>query len=437
MANGPATLGEYSHFVGYHPYSASVANALAYSGARSPVNGKPYTEAWLAGLAGGVAVGYFYFDYEGSDPQLNIVTRNSFNGYGFDSICRRLGVVREIYQTTSEEKARENLLGALERGEAPLVWADVFSLDYEHSDLSGEMWAMQPLIVYSYAPGGDALIADRADVPLRVSSDLLDRARGVVKKERYKLLTLTIDEEPDLAGAAAAGIADYLQLCVGKPPAGSAKNWGLKALDSWRDASGRTTGKRSWHKLFPRGRRAVAALSSNYRYAALFWKSGDGSADRTLMAGFLDEAADVAQVSGGSIDGSPESPAGGATEVSLAADQLREAADTFRSAAEGWQRLATALLPDAIPALREAREILDREHEMFLAEGTNANEARKELWQRYERLKAEAETSEQLEYEGVLKPHFESVAQAVDEVLALEKRAAEILQTVTARDAQR
>jgi len=404
------SLADYDAYLGRHPVTGSIGNALAYQRTRAPHRGSPFSEALLAGIAGGVMVGYFYFDYQGEHPQVNIVTRNSFHRYGFDAVAARLGLRRELYQTTSESRARENLQEILESGDVPIVTADVYSLGYERSEFVGDMWSMQPLVVSAYETDGDATIADRSRSPLIVPASRLDAARGHIKKERFRIETIEYDpgDEARLASAVETGIRECLDLYDTTPPAGSATNFGFRALERWIAALRKPTGKTSWHTLFPGGRRLFAALSSAYRYSSLFWKDQSEQADRGLYADFLEEAAEI-----------------------LSEPGLRSVAQTYREAAAAWRALAVALLPEEEPLLATERRLQHEAHTLFLQDGT-AGAARRseivaeraELLRRAEELPADEPTRARL---------FAPIAEALERVLELERAAAEALGAVVGR----
>lgn len=401
-----AELSNYTHYRGRHPVTGSVANALAHQRVRAPHTGAPLTEALLAGIAGGPMIGVFSFDYENHDPQVNIVTRNSFGGYGYEALRERLGVRQEIYQTTSASKARENLVAILESDEVPIVTADVFSLAYEASDLGSGMWSMQPMVVSRYVAGDTAELADRARVPLTVPADRFDAARGVVKKDRYRITTLDGgDISPEaLASAVRAGIAQCRALYTDKPPAGSASNFGFRALEGWSSALRHPAGKTSWHKRYPGGRRLFAALSSAYTYAALFWKDESETADRLLHAAFLDEAAAILERPG-----------------------LRAAAAAYREAGAAWRDLSHALLPDGEPILAEERRLQLENHRLFLDSGTApaSTARRREIAVRREELRDRS--SSLAADERSRTALFATIADAIDRVLERERAALEAL----------
>ncbi|MDQ7025986.1 MAG: hypothetical protein Q9P44_10555 [Anaerolineae bacterium] len=72
-------LENYNNFGGYYWQSSCIHNALAYSGYKAPHTNEAYSDASLFGISGGANFGYFIFHYEGHDPQINILTRNTFN----------------------------------------------------------------------------------------------------------------------------------------------------------------------------------------------------------------------------------------------------------------------------------------------------------------------------------------------------------------------
>ena len=104
-------LTHYTQFDGLHWETGTIRNTLAYQGVVAPHTGKPYSEALLMGVSGGAAFGYFLFDYQGFDPIISLITRNTFDP--MDTILERLGIPQTVLQTTHPKKAEENLLKIL------------------------------------------------------------------------------------------------------------------------------------------------------------------------------------------------------------------------------------------------------------------------------------------------------------------------------------
>jgi hypothetical protein len=225
----PPTLPQ-QEFAGRHYETGSLANALRARGAVAPHTGRPYREALLLAISGGVALGYFVFEYKGYLPHLALLTRNTFDP--LETIFDRLALPREVQQTTTAAQAEANLSAALEAGHAPLVWADMASLPYTGSARRADMWAMIPLVVLRREED-DYWVADRARRALRVSAAGLTEARGRVKQARYRLMTIDPPDPTRVAAALQQGLWQCLSLFTEAPPKGARDNFGFAAYARW------------------------------------------------------------------------------------------------------------------------------------------------------------------------------------------------------------
>ncbi|MCL4255325.1 MAG: hypothetical protein KJ043_16315, partial [Anaerolineae bacterium] len=166
------TLSNFTQFDGRYWDTASIRNALDYEGAIAPHTGEPYTEALLLGVSGGITFGYFTFHYDGYDPQVNLLTRNTFEP--MQTIFERMGIAQDILQTTNPSKARQNIIQTLEEGHVPIIFPDMWSLPYNALSTT-EMYGGMPIVLFGYEPEkGEALVSDRAYIPLTVPIDDLD-----------------------------------------------------------------------------------------------------------------------------------------------------------------------------------------------------------------------------------------------------------------------
>ena len=339
-------LSDYNEFNGRHWETGSVRNFWAYRGVKAPHTGAPFSEAFLLGVSGGIVMGYFPFAYEGYDPEVHILTRNTFDP--LDTMLSRLGVVQHIQQTASAEKGLRNLQEALSEGTPVIVWADLFSLPYNVLPRDDGMWGMFPLLVYGYDEAADTVwIADRAQVPLTISTAELAAARARVKKTKFRLVTLAPPQPEKLKTAVQAGLWDTIKLFTEKPPKGSRHNFGFAAYQHWAEMLVKPTGRGSWAAEYASGRALYAVLTSAFTDIALFGKAD--WADRDLYADFLLEAA--------ALFGKPA---------------LADIAPQFRASALAWAELGRALLPDDAPLLGETRELLQRRHDGFRTQGSAA-----------------------------------------------------------------
>ncbi len=360
------TLANYTQFDGRYWDTAAIRNALDYQGVKAPHTGEPYTEAMLLGISGGIAFGYFTFHYDGYDPQVNLLTRNTFDP--MDTIFTRMGIAREVLQTTSADKYRKNLITALEDGYAPIASPDMWSLPYNAMPMDEGMWGGLPLVIFGYeTEKGEAYISDRSFKPLTVSTDDLDKAMGRVKKDKHSLMLLEHPDNSRLQTAVRQGIQDCIQLMTEKPPRGSAKSFGLKGLQQWADMLKKDV-KGSWSREYPTGRPLLSVLISSYTFLSpAFGKTM--KAERDVYADFLDEAATV-----------------------LSLPELENVAIRYRMAGDKWDALLCALLPDDVPLLKKAREYIDMKAEYFIEKGNDGVEMMWECDNKLNALKTSAET---------------------------------------------
>lgn len=368
-------LNNYHHFAGRHPETGTIHNYFAYCNITAPHTGEPYSEALLLGVSGGIVMGYFTFAYEGYDPHVALLTRNTFDPW--DTMLARLGVVQEIKQTSKAAKGVANLIDALADGRPAIVWADRWSLPYNALAFDEGMWGTFPLIVYGYDDTADQVwIADRAAVPLTVTTDELMQARARIQKDKFRVMTLDIPDPEKLPAAVSAGIWDCIKLFIEKPPKGAKKNFGLAAYQHWIDVLTNPKGRDSWEKEFPAGVKLYAGLTSAFDRMGMVGVRGDG--ERTLYAEFLDEAS-----------------------VILKKPALREVAAQFRTSAAAWRALGCALLPDNIALFQETRMLTVRKNRLFLEQGGAALTEIGQINERLVALRKEVSQNFPLDAEGV------------------------------------
>lgn len=343
-------LKDYEAFAGWHYETGSVHNVLAYQNVTVPQTGKVFSEALLLGLSGGIAFGYFTFEYKGQLPYVALLTRNTFDPV--ETLFNRLAAPRDVRRTLSAEKGMKNLLDVLEAGQPALVWVDVFSLPYRLLPSDSQMWSMQPIVVFG-VDEGEVLIADCSNKPFRVSLDDFEKARARTKKNRFKLIALDSPNLDALPVAVEEGIRQCLALFLDAPPKGKKDNFGLAALEYWAKMLVNTRNKRSWERVFPAGAPLFSALAGRVGQPGGFdWLTFLGAADgaeRGVYADFLDEAGLI-----------------------LAKSDLSEVASKFRVSAGCWRDLAVAMLPDEVPLLKEVRDLKVQKHELYVEEGMNA-----------------------------------------------------------------
>ena len=394
-------LNDYQQFNGAHWETGTVCNYYAYRGIKAPHTGEPMTEPLLMGISGGAVMGYFSFAYDGYDPLVSLLTRNTFDP--LDRLLERLGVEQERKHTSKPEKATANLLDTLNEGIPAIVWADWCSLPYNGIVYDEGWWAMMPIIVYGYDAEADVVhIADRARVPLTISTEQLMTARARVKKDKFRILTLDVPNPEKLAGAVQKGIWDSINLYTEKPPKGSKNSFGLAAFHHWAKLLTKPKQRLSWAKEFPAGEKMLAGLTTAFNHVAFFGKEGpEGGAERHMYADFLDEAS-----------------------VILSKPELKEAAEKFRASAKLWSSFGNVLLPDDVAPLRETRELMERKHRLFLDGGDATLDERLGIRERLATIKREIGADFPLDEAAVVALR-ESIADHLLQLHDAEKEAVE------------
>lgn len=401
-----AMLKDYMEFAGRHWETGTVRNALAYQGVKAPHTGQPISEALLLGVSGGIAFGYFTFEYEGYPRHLILLTRNTF--HPMDTMLDRLAVPQDVYQTNSAKKGEANLLEVLEGNHPAIIWADMFSLPYYDLPYDENNWAMMPILVYGYE-NGIAHIADRAGRPFTVSADDLAKARGRVKKDEYRVVTLEAPDWNRLSRAVTQGIEQSIRLFLEYPPKGKRDNFGAAALQYWANMLTNTRNKQSWTRYFEPGERMwlglVGSVVQAGAYSHIRRETGN-SAERGIYADFLDEAAVILEKPG-----------------------LNEAADQFRQSEAAWSDLADMLLPDDVPLLKEAKNLLSRKQSLFVEKGGDGLSEIREINTRLTTLQAEAAANFPMD-EAQLTAFRERISEQVLRIRDQETRAFNCLQSV-------
>lgn len=359
-----------AQFTGRHWETGSIHNALALQGLQAPHTGQPYSEALLLGVSGGIAFGYFTFEYKGYLPHVALLPRNTFNP--FSTILERLGIAQDVQQTNKAEIAENNLREALESGRYPILWADHFSLPYNGLSSDEAMWGMLPILAIR-VDEGTVTVADRSSQPLHISMEELTKARGRVKDEKYRLMTLDAPQPSKLAAAVQKGISQAIALFTEEPPRGARHNFGFAAYERLAEMLVNTRNKHSWERFFPAGVRMYHALAGSpvqpgaYHWI-MTWGAADG-AERGLYADFLDEAVQI-----------------------LKKTSLKNAAGKFRESHTLWLELADAMLPDDVPLLGESKKLIRNKHNLFIEQGESALTEISRINTRLNELLRESET---------------------------------------------
>jgi butirosin biosynthesis protein H-like len=129
---------------GRHPDTAALARLLTAHGVTDPASGQPLSEATAFGVAGGIGVAYFVFEYA---DLTSFYLGGRINPHvqkadATQAALARLGVPAEVRRTTSPAAAERQLRAALDQGRPVIATVDVASLRYRAVPL--ELRGMTP-----------------------------------------------------------------------------------------------------------------------------------------------------------------------------------------------------------------------------------------------------------------------------------------------------
>ncbi|MBG0560138.1 BtrH N-terminal domain-containing protein [Actinoplanes aureus] len=313
-----------------HHESTLLARLLRQAGHRAPHTGKPYTEATLCGLAGGIGFLYSVFAYTGLPPILTIVAQHHPDPWA-QSALERLGLGYEVRHSTAAGPARRDLDAMIDQGRPVLCVVGRGGLPWHQPASALDTDPYQ--VVVAGRDGGDYLVDDLADTLHVVPADVLVAAWSAHRKGRHERLIVSPPDKPvDLPASMRAAIATTVAHLIG-PVLGNAfdVNMGFSGMARLvTDLRDRRT-KRGWTRRFSEPGALAFALLRLYECLELQYTAPAGT--RPLYATFLDEAAEV-----------------------LGEPRIGRAAGLFRTAGEHWSAVADAALANCGPAA----EILER-----------------------------------------------------------------------------
>jgi hypothetical protein len=271
---------------GRHPDTAALTRLLAALGVTDPSSGRPLTEAMALGVAGGIGFAYFVFEYEELTTLYLGGRLNSFvqKQDATEAALARLGVPAQIRRTSGPATAERHLRAALDQGRPVIATVDGARL--RQGAVPDWLYGMLPQDVLVGLRDGEPVLWDLDPAPVPVTWAELAEARAGVRSARHRLVVAEAPPGPvDLAGAAAAGIADT---CAGMldPPMG---NFGVPGLAKWARLLTAPRDPRGWPRLLAAPGRRSQLLTWLYDWVET--AGTGGGFFRSMYAEFLEEAA--------------------------------------------------------------------------------------------------------------------------------------------------
>ncbi|MDD0859097.1 BtrH N-terminal domain-containing protein [Arthrobacter alpinus] len=252
----------YDHTTEYSHWDSGLwARVLAASGVRNPLTDAAFTEAMLAGLAGGIGFMIFTFEYK-DITTASAVTRFHPGPYT-ENLLRRSGAAVNIQQTGSASLAQSRLDAALETGIPAVVRVVRGKLPWVAQDPLADMESVDVAVVGR--DGEDYLMDDGGGRLERISSVALAQARGTRKADKHWQAHVVVGSRAlpeELVGEALTvevirqAMAQTAQELLSEQaphgvPAGYAKNFGIRGMSTWAQRlSDDATSKHGWLRIF-------------------------------------------------------------------------------------------------------------------------------------------------------------------------------------------
>ncbi len=317
-----------------HNMTTALQRAFAGMGALNPLTGKPFTEAMLLGVGGGLGIGYILWEFK-AHGSANIVMgfrhRWNYTAESAKRICDRLNAPTDVLEAGGAKAAAANLESALARGYPVPIWADKASLPYQQMPERLKGYGVHVITVHELRADA-AVVGDLSDYMREIPLNDLAAARARIGSDKQRVLRITAPTMIDLPAAIRAGVTD----CV-EHLSSPSESFSLPVLVKWAKLLTDKRNKKGWHNVFAARVGLFETLSSVYEAVCL--DNTEGAGLRTLYADFLDESAAVLPTA--------------------------EAAAAYRQAAARWKAFALSALPDSVPTLAKARALLDKRYAAF------------------------------------------------------------------------
>lgn len=335
-------LSPYDHTTEYSHWDSGLwTRVLAASGVRNPLTDAAFTEAMLAGLAGGIGFMIFTFEYK-DITTASAVTRFHPGPYT-ENLLRRSGAAVNIQQTGSASLAQSRLDAALETGIPAVVRVVRGKLPWVAQDPLADMESVDMAVVGR--DGEDYLMDDGGGRLERISSAALAQARSTRKADKHWQAHVVVGSRAlseELVGEALTvevirqAMAQTAQELLSEQaphgvPAGYAKNFGILGMSTWAQRLSDGTSKHGWLRIFRDPKRASVGMGMLHGLLAGRRFSGPGAL-RPLYAQFLREVADIAEGVSGVERGS-----------------LQEAAAQYASLGAHWDALVALVAASGDP----------------------------------------------------------------------------------------
>lgn len=386
---------------GQHHASTLLAHLLRQAGAVAPHTGRPYSEAMVCGLAGGIGFMVAVFEYRGVPPIVTIVAQHHPDPWA-PAALGRLGVAYTEEHNGAIRPALAALHSRLDAGQP--VWCLVARDGLPWRATASALPADPYPVVVAGHRDGTYWLDDEAAAPRPIPQEQFAAAWSAHRKGRHqRLVVADLAGAPvatDLAGAVRSAIATTVAHLTG-PVLGNAfdVNFGFAGMKRFAEQLRADRGKDAWTRRFAGP--ADLALALRRLYECLELQHTAPGATRPLYADFLDEAAGV-----------------------LGDPTLPEAATLFRISAAHWSAIASRAAA-ALESSGPYAELIERRM-LLMCHPTGTDLAVRELSEQIEEFGTSG-AGVPVDGRDAL---FDELAELVDAARAAEEQAVALLRQV-------
>lgn len=343
---------------GVHPETASLKNVLAFYGVQASHTNKPFSEAMLLGIGGGLGSCYIMWEWQNHVPNVVLAFRNKSN-YAvqyLQTLCSRLGATTEVFETGGKKKAAAQLEQLITNGTPAIVWIDLGAAPYY-------MHFLEVGVVVVYGFGNDGFTVDKlAKKHYIIDSDTMATVRARIPSFKNRIMTVQPKTLIDLEVAIHEGLQDHINYL-----GASSTSFALPAIKKWSRLMADTKNSKGWPNVFHNTKGLYGVLRTIYEAIELVGTRRGGL--RGMYADFLEEAS-----------------------TALGNDDLKPVASLYRRLHNQWSSLAQTVLPDHIESFKISKEMLDQRAALRLEKGGDSLGEIKQLNDDLHYLKADVNT---------------------------------------------
>jgi hypothetical protein len=327
---------------GIHPPTASLTRILAQNEVLNPIDGRPFSEAMLLGIGGGLDTGYILYQFKHlPNPILVLGFRHQWNQTRefLQATANRLKLKLRFQEYANPITAQTALQKTIKTGKPAMVWVDKASLPYRHLPEQVKGFIQHQVTVYQRDGRLWKLyIDDLSSDLIEIREKALTAARANLSQHNF-LMMIVEKTSPISKQDLGIGIIEGIQECViqlTRP----IHTIGISNLNTWAQRLANRQDPMGWPRVFKHQKGLFPILCTLYEMIKL--NASEGFALRKMYSDFLHEGANV-----------------------LGNSDFNGAAGQYLQLANQWSNLAENALPSKIPVFDRVKKMLNNQYQTY------------------------------------------------------------------------